>query len=90
MAKWAKSRCLPAGCREESNGLKRPPSVGWIGGRISWLADLSDLVIYRAERMAQRSGKSGAISVVIRYWAPADPPVPTFVPIVRCTILTWR
>src|SRR3989475_5370783 len=33
-------------------------------------------------RIAQRSGKAGLFSVVSRYSAPADPPVPGFVPMV--------
>src|SRR5213596_2772784 len=41
-------------------------------------------------RIAQRSGKAGLLSVVSRYSAPAVPPVPTFVPMVRCTIFTCR
>ena len=43
-----------------------------------------------AERIAHKSGNTGVISVVIKYWAPADPPVPILAPMVRWTILTWR
>src|SRR5688572_27454264 len=43
---------------------------------------------HSSERIAQRSGKAGWLSVLMRYSAPADPPVPIFVPIVRCTIFT--
>lgn len=42
------------------------------------------------DRIAHRSGKIGVISVVSRYCAPAEPPVPGFEPIVRWTIFTWR
>ena len=38
---------------------------------------------------AHRSGKVGWPSVVRRYVAPAEPPVPWRPPIVRSTILTW-
>jgi len=38
----------------------------------------------------QRSGKTGVLSVVHEYSAPLDPPVPRFVPMVRCTIFTCR
>src|SRR5207249_10047813 len=41
-------------------------------------------------RIAQRSGNAGLFSVVSRYSAPVDPPVPGFVPMVRCTIFTCR
>src|SRR5207249_10315827 len=46
--------------------------------------------IHSRDRIAQRSGKMFCPSVVRRYDAPADPPVPWRVPIVRSTILTWR
>src|ERR1043166_2446825 len=45
---------------------------------------------HSSERIAHKSGNAGWLSVVSRYSAPADPPVPAFVPIVRCTIFTWR
>jgi hypothetical protein len=38
----------------------------------------------------QRSGKSGCNRVLLRYSTPSEPPVPCFMPMVRCTILTWR
>ena len=47
-------------------------------------------VHHSSVRMAQRSGKSGLLSVVMRYSAPVLSPVPRFVPIVRCTIFTCR
>lgn len=47
-------------------------------------------VDHSSERIAQRSGKAGWLSVFITYSAPADPPVPILVPIVRCTIFTCR
>src|SRR6266567_577267 len=43
-----------------------------------------------ADRIAQRSGNAGWLIVVKRYSAPAEPPVPGFVPIVRWTIFTCR
>ena len=43
---------------------------------------------HNCERISQRSGKIGVMSVVARYCAPLDPPVPIFAPIVRCTIFT--
>src|SRR6267142_7035170 len=45
---------------------------------------------HSSERIAQRSGHAGSFRVFIRYSAPLDPPVPAFVPIVRCTIFTCR
>lgn len=45
-------------------------------------------VVQSCERISQRSGKIGVMSVVARYCAPLDPPVPIFAPIVRCTIFT--
>src|SRR5690606_12907989 len=39
-------------------------------------------------RIAHRSGNAGLKSVVLRYSAPVEPPVPGFVPIVRSTILS--
>ena len=41
-------------------------------------------------RIAHRSGKMGRESVVRRYSAPVEPPVPILAPMVRSTILTWR
>src|SRR5205814_3668085 len=41
-------------------------------------------------RISHRSGNNGLESVVARYAAPVDPPVPRLVPIVRSTIFTWR
>src|SRR5204863_6801024 len=69
----------------------QPP--GAPGGRLDGAAELLELG--RSEdhswpRIAQRSGKSGWKSVLRKYSAPADPPVPVLVPIVRSTIFTWR
>src|SRR2546421_4251312 len=47
-------------------------------------------IYHSSERIAQRSGNAGWFSVFIRYSAPAEPPAPAFVPIVRCTIFTCR
>ena len=41
-------------------------------------------------RIAQRSGKSCRVTVLQRYCAPDEPPVPGFAPIVRSAIFTWR
>jgi 2-aminomuconate deaminase len=41
-------------------------------------------------RMAHRSGKTGRNSVALRNSTPLEPPVPTLLPMVRSTILTWR
>jgi hypothetical protein len=46
--------------------------------------------IHNSVLIAHRSGNAGRFSVVIRYYAPADPPVPRRVPMVRWTIFTWR
>ncbi len=45
-------------------------------------------VHYSSVLIAQRSGNRGWLTVVIRYSAPALPPVPRRVPMVRCTIFT--
>ena len=45
---------------------------------------------HSCDRTAQRSGNIGWKSVVRRYAAPDDPPVPILSPIVRSTIFTWR
>src|SRR5262249_28273146 len=45
---------------------------------------------HSCDRIAQKSGKIGRPMVSRRYAAPADPPVPGLVPIVRSTIFTWR
>jgi len=45
---------------------------------------------HSCDRTAQRSGNIGRKSVVRRYAAPEDPPVPILSPIVRSTIFTWR
>ena len=45
---------------------------------------------HSCDRTAQRSGNIGRKSVVRRYAAPDDPPVPILSPIVRSTIFTWR
>ncbi len=45
---------------------------------------------HRSVRIAHRSGNRGWNRVRTRYSAPAEPPVPFFVPIVRSTILTCR
>lgn len=45
---------------------------------------------YSRPRMSQRSGKAGLNSVFRRYSAPAEPPLPGFIPIVRSTIFTCR
>ncbi len=39
--------------------------------------------------MAHKSGKVGRPTVVRRYVAPAEPPVPRLPPMVRSTIFTW-
>ena len=46
--------------------------------------------VYNCARISHRSGKSGRPTVSFRYAAPADPPVPCLVPIVRSTIFTCR
>src|SRR5258705_11133016 len=38
---------------------------------------------HSSDLIAHRSGKAGWLSVVSRYSAPAEPPVPVFVPMVR-------
>ena len=48
------------------------------------------LYFYKRDRISQRSGNRFCPSVVRRYAAPDEPPVPGFAPIVRSTILTWR
>jgi hypothetical protein len=45
-------------------------------------------IFYRCARISQRSGKSGRPTVLFRYSAPLEPPVPVRVPIVRSTIFT--
>jgi hypothetical protein len=45
---------------------------------------------YSSLRIIHRSGKSGWLRVRMRYSAPSLPPVPRRVPMVRCTIFTWR
>src|SRR5437899_10985150 len=49
-----------------------------------------DQAVYNCDRISQRSGKSGRPTDSLRYAAPADPPVPRLVPIVRSTIFTCR
>ena len=46
--------------------------------------------VHRRRRTAHRSGKAASKSVVRRYAAPDEPPVPALSPMVRSTILTWR
>ena len=46
--------------------------------------------VHRRLRTAHRSGKAASKSVVRRYAAPDEPPVPALSPMVRSTILTWR
>src|ERR1700752_2125112 len=45
---------------------------------------------HNSDLIAHRSGKAGWFNVFIKYSAPAEPPVPIFVPIVLWTIFTWR
>src|SRR4029077_9588067 len=42
-----------------------------------------DQAVYNSARISPSSGKSGRTSFSLRYAAPADPPVPRLVPIVR-------
>src|SRR6266705_7211861 len=75
----------------------RPGLMGMTGQQDS-LGDSKPRVVFSqlfrvdhsSERIAQRSGKAGWFSVFMRYSAPAEPPVPCLVPIVRCTIFTCR
>ena len=46
--------------------------------------------VHSRRRTAHRSGKAASKSVVRRYAAPDEPPVPALSPMVRSTILTWR
>jgi hypothetical protein len=46
--------------------------------------------LHSSVRITQRSGYAGRLRVVVRYAAPAEPPVPRRVPMVRSTIFTCR
>ena len=67
--------------RSRQSGRQRNHTNGEAGHRS---------VRYRDPRISHRSGNAGCASVVRRYCAPADPPVPGLAPIVRSTIFTWR
>ena len=72
----------------------RPRLVG-VPGEQQPLGDAEARVVlgqrvHRRLRTAHRSGKAASKSVVRRYAAPDEPPVPALSPMVRSTILTWR
>ena len=72
----------------------RPRLVG-VPGQQQPLGDAEARVVlgqrvHRRLRTAHRSGKAASNSVVRRYAAPDEPPVPALSPMVRSTILTWR